>query len=255
MSTPCDICETIVSRSKNINKHKKSEKCIHIKKILDKNNEMHKKILDKKNEMHNKLLEEKNNEIKTLKADLDSKTEENIELKNTIKCLEEKYEDMKHLAEKAVTRPTNTTNNIGCNYMNIISKEPINFKDLSKKLKEKLTPENVIYRYHPLVLSLLKDGEGKYKVICTDINRKRFKILTGSGKMINDTRLNKVLGRLNNIIERERENGLSNELKEYCDNNFPDDDYKYIETLLKLPLSRNFIDYAGEQTYAKNTQA
>ena len=80
MSCICDICENEISHSQNISKHKKTEKCQNIKKLLDKRDNIN---ISKYN-----LLLNKNDELK----------EEIINLKNIlnekdikIKLIEEEY--------------------------------------------------------------------------------------------------------------------------------------------------------------------
>ena len=68
-----------------------------------------KKLLDKNNEMYNKLLNEKNNEIKKLEDELNSKNTKIVKLHSVIENLEEKYQDLKLIVEKAATRQTNNT--------------------------------------------------------------------------------------------------------------------------------------------------
>ena len=68
MTYICDICETIISSSKNIIKHKNTDKCKYIKNILDKrdkiNNEKYNNMKTENDSLKQDILLIKENNIK-----------------------------------------------------------------------------------------------------------------------------------------------------------------------------------------------
>ena len=257
MTTICEYCESSIVKS-NLSKHQKSEICNKIKLLLiNKKNkyELQLKIL----EDNNKILEEK---IKLL-------TQENNDFKTEIKALEKASEGYRKIVEKAATKSTNTTvknNYHHNNYLNYISSEPINFSNLKKQLKDVITTKSIMYDdeefHNHIVDNILKDKDGKDKLLCTDINRKNFTYKDEkSGELISDPELERLREQLKKgtDIKLLRRNLLEKLVNEYEgrllsseNGSVGIDPYKrFSEIIQKLNFGSPFIDHVAKKTYVK----
>ena len=251
MTTICEYCESSIVKS-NLSKHQKSEICNKIKLLLiNKKNkyELQLKIL----EDNNKILEEK---IKLL-------TQENNDFKTEIKALEKASEGYRKIVEKAATKSTNTTvknNYQHNNYLNYISSEPINFSNLKKQLKDVVTTNSIMYDdedfHNHIVDNILKDKDGKDKLLCTDINRKNFTYKDEkSGELISDPELERLREQLKKgtDIKLLRRDLLEKLVNEYEDNgSIGIDPYKrFSEIIQKLNFGSPFVDHVAKKTYVK----
>jgi hypothetical protein len=244
-STNCDICGATVSQIKNIYSHKKTDKCLTVKKIFEqKYNEYINKI--KQLEINDKNLE---NEIKYLKEKIILLEKENLMNK-------EKAEEYRKIVEKSATKTT-VKNNYTNNYLNLISQEPIRFGELSKQLKDVVTTNSLMFDEHEfhehIVDNILKDENGKDKILCTDINRKNFSYKDEtSGELISDPELERLREQLKkgaDIKSVKRE--LLDKLIEQYDNTEIDPYVKFYNILKKLDFGNPFVDHVAKKTYIK----
>jgi len=102
-TTICEFCESCVSKH-NIAKHKKSESCLKIQKILNNTNDKIKTI----EEQHKLKLLEQENKMQELTQVNNTLKIENNSLKTEIKSLEKASEEYRKIVEKVATKSTNT---------------------------------------------------------------------------------------------------------------------------------------------------
>jgi hypothetical protein len=248
-------------------KHKKSEACSKIHKLLIKKDELYKIELDKKeisyqinlNDKNNLLKDEQNKNIE-LQNKINELTQENIHLKNEIKVLEKSSENFRKIVEKAATKTTiknNNNNYTHNNYLNYISSEPLKFKEIKEQAKKYINSVSVMYDdddFHDhIVDNILKDKSGKDKVLCTDINRKNFTYKDEiSGKMIYDPELERLREQLKKgaDIKSVKRELLDKLIKQY-DNTEIDPYVKFCDILKKLDFGNPFVDHVAKKTYIK----
>jgi hypothetical protein len=256
----CDLCFLTVKRRTDLAKHKKSENCKKVSNILkcilnEKNNKINNlennlSILNEKNkelEIENEILNEKN---KNLQEKIILLEKENLMNK-------EKSEEYRKIVEKAATKTTNTSIKNYNNYLNLISQEPIRFNELSNQLKEVVNCESLMFDEHEfhdhIVDNILKDENGKDKILCTDINRKNFSYKDeNSGELISDPELERLRDKLKkgaDIKSVKRE--LLNKLIEQYENTEIDPYVKFCDILKKLDFGNPFIDHVAKKTYIK----
>jgi len=246
----CNLCNAKLSSKKDIIKHQKTKKCkeIHLF-VISQINKFNNDIIMYKNEIDNLIKE---------KLLLQKKIEEkDIQ----IKTIQEKYEDLRKIVEKAATKSTNTVKNYTHNnYLNYISSEPIKFNELVSQVKQIVNCETIMYEnneFHDhIVDNILKDKDGKDKVLCTDINRKNFTYKDEkSGKLISDPELEKLREQLKKgtDIKQIRKDLLEKLVTEYEDNgNIGIDPYKqFSEMIQKLNFGTPFVDHVAKKTYIK----
>ena len=236
----CEYCESCVSKH-NISKHKKSDSCIKIQNIINKNIKIH------------NLLKEDNTNLKNIILNLEKDIDN---YKNQIKLLEKSSEEYRKIVEKAATKTTvkNYNNN---NYLNLISQEPIRFNELPKQLKQFVNCDSLMYdenHFHEhIVDNILKDENGKDKILCTDINRKNFSYKDEtSGELVSDPELEKLRDKLKKgtdikLVKKE----LLNKLVEQYENTDIDPYVKFYDILKKLDFGNPFVDHVAKKTYIK----
>jgi hypothetical protein len=248
-STTCDICGATVSQIKNIYSHKKTEKCLTVKKIFEqKYNEYINKI--KQLEESNKRLEEK---INILRINYELIEKENM--MNKVKA-----EEYRKIVEKSATKTTVKNNYTHNNYLNLISQEPIRFSNITKQLKDVVTTNSLMFddnEFHEhIVDNILRDENGKDKVLCTDINRKNFSYKDeSSGELISDPELERLREQFKKgtdvneikIIKRD----LLNKLIEKYEGTNVDPYVKFYEIIKKLDFGGQFVDHVAKKTYVK----
>ena len=219
----------------------------------------------------NKNINNLNNKIKELENEVIKLKENNNEkdiiiynLQEKSKNLLEKSEEYRKIVEKAATKSTVKNNYTHNNYLNLISQEPIKFSDLPKQLKEVVNCESLMYDdnefHNHIVDNILKDENGKDKVLCTDINRKNFSYKDeNSGELISDPELEKLREQLRKgangdnqmdikILKKELLNKL---IEEYEGTNI-DPYVKFYEILKKLEFGGPFIEHVAKKTYVKS---
>jgi hypothetical protein len=143
MTYICDICETIISSSKNIIKHKNTDKCKYIKNILDKrdkiNNEKYNNMKTENDSLKQDILLIKENNIKL--------NDENKEFQFKIKFLQDKCDEYRKIVEYSTSNRFNIKNRD--NKENIVSDTTfqidinVNNKQLNKT-KYKDIPEDIV---------------------------------------------------------------------------------------------------------------
>jgi len=265
MSCICNICELKISHEKNITKHQTTEKCQTIKRILDKKEKIH---IDKnkKLEHDNNFLNNKNIEnatlINELTKQLESTKQELITKDIQLKLIQEKYEDLRKIVEKAATKSSNTVKNYTHNnYLNYISTEPLKFNEFKTQLKQIVNCETIMYNdedFHDhIVDNILKDKNGKDKVLCTDINRKNFTYKDEtSGELISDPELEKLREQLKKgtDIRKIRRELLEKLVNEYEENGSigPDPYKQFSDIIQKLNFGSPFIDHMAKKTYIRS---
>ena len=248
-STTCDICGATVSQIKNIYSHKKTEKCLTVKKIFEqKYNEYINKI--KQLEESNKCLEEK---INILRINYELIEKENM--MNKIKA-----EEYRKIVEKSATKTTVKNNYTHNNYLNLISQEPIRFSDITKQLKDVVTTNSLMFddnEFHEhIVDNILRDENGKDKVLCTDINRKNFSYKDeSSGELISDPELEKLREQFKkgtdvNEIKMIKRDLLNKLIEKYEGTNI-DPYVKFYDIIKKLDFGGHFVDHVAKKTYVK----
>jgi hypothetical protein len=258
MSYICEICETQITHYQNILKHKKTDKCQYIKSLLDKR--------DKVNEEKNNNIQKENEKLKLenekLKLENLKLNEENNKKDYEIKLLQEKYEDLRKIVEKAAVKSTKTVKNnyTHNNYLNYISSEPLKISDISNQVKQIVNCDTVMYDdndfHNHIVDNILKDKNGKDKVLCTDINRKNFTYKDEkSGELVSDPELERLREQLKKgtDIKQIRKDLLEKLVTEYEENGSVGiDPYKqFSEIIQKLNFGIPFVDHVAKKTYIK----
>ena len=254
----CNFCESEIIKY-NLIKHQKSETCTKIKLLLNKQKNKYELLLNEKEDKI-KILENKNNE---LSCNIINLTEINSNLKNEIKILEKTSNNFRKIVEKAATKSTKTINKNNYNhnnYLNYISNEPLKISEMSKQLKQIVNCETVMYDdedfHNHIVDNILKDKNGKDKVLCTDINRKNFTYKDEkSGELISDPELERLREQLKKgaNIKQIRKDLLEKLVTEYEDNGcIGTDPYKqFSEIIQKLNFGTPFVDHVAKKTYVK----
>ena len=259
MTYTCEICESIISSSKNILKHQNTEKCQYIKELLDKR--------DKLNEEKNNIIKKENEKIKleneNLKLENIKLKDDNKENETKIKLLQDKSDEYRKIVEKAAVKSTTTTVKKTYNhnnYLNYISTEPLKISEMSKQLKNIVNCDTVMYDdedFHDhIVDNILRDKSGKDKVLCTDINRKNFTYKDeNSGELISDPELEQLREKLKKgtDVRQIRKDLLDKLVTEYEENGSVGiDPYKrFSDIIQKLNFGSPFVDHVAKKTYVK----
>ena len=107
-----------------------------------------------------------------------------------------------------------------------------------------------------IVDNILKDKNGKDKVLCTDINRKNFTYKDEkSGELISDPELERLRDQLKKgtDIKQIRKDLLEKLVTEYEENgSIGIDPYKqFSEIIQKLNFGSPFVDHVAKKTYVK----
>jgi len=265
MEVKCDMCFTVVKRKTDLAKHKKTEMCKKIHNTIE-------TIKQEKDTQINKLQEKFNtieNKLQIQKDDYKILLTENNQMKNKILTLEvqlkeslNKYEDLRKIVEKAATKSSNTVKNYTHNnYLNYISTEPLKFNEFKTQLKQIVNCETIMYNdedFHDhIVDNILKDKNGKDKVLCTDINRKNFTYKDEtSGELISDPELEKLREQLKKgtDIRKIRRELLEKLVNEYEENGSigPDPYKQFSDIIQKLNFGSPFIDHMAKKTYIRS---
>jgi hypothetical protein len=268
----CKYCEISFKRKGDLGKHSLTIKCKEKQNKYHINEELNNNILKLQKELEQyklKLFEQENknklqeNKIEELVQENNTLKIENNTLKTEIKALEKASEGYRKIVEKAATKSTNTTvknNYQHNNYLNYISSEPINFKNLKNQLKDIVTTQSVMYDdedfHNHIVDNIFKDKNGKDKLLCTDINRKNFTYKDEkSGELISDPELERLREQLKKgtDIKLIRRNLLEKLVNEYEENgSIGIDPYKQFSDIIqKLNFGTPFVDHMAKKTYVK----
>jgi hypothetical protein len=244
-SVICNLCDTKLSYKRDLPKHQTTERCKSIHKLI--NNKINIFIEEKKELQNQNIILQ--SELIELKKQLDEKNYQ-------IKLLEKSSEEYRKIVEKAATKTTVKNYNHN-NYLNLISSEPIHFNELPKQLKQFVNCDSLMYDendfHEHIVDNILKDENGKDKILCTDINRKNFSYKDEtSGELVSDPELERLRDKLKkgaDIKSVKRE--LLNKLIEQYDNTEIDPYVKFYEILKKLDFGNPFVDHVAKKTYIK----
>ena len=144
--------------------------------------------------------------------------------------------------------------------MNYISAEPLKFNDIKTQVKQIVNCDTIMYNenefHEHIVDNILKDKDGKDKVLCTDINRKNFSYKDeNSGEIISDPELERLRDQLKRgtDIKQIRKDLLEKLVNEYEENdNIGIDPYKkFSDIIQKLNFGSPFVDHVAKKTYIK----
>ena len=131
---------------------------------------------------------------------------------------------------------------------------------MKNQLKDVVTTKSVMYDdedfHNHIVDNILKDKDGKDKVLCTDINRKNFTYKDEkTGELISDPELERLREQLKNgtDIKLLRRDLLEKLVIEYEENgSIGIDPYKrFSEIIQKLNFGSPFVDHVAKKTYVK----
>ena len=256
----CEFCHLTVSKS-NYSKHKKTDLCKNINTVIKNNikeNEIKLSNYIKKNEELNEENIILNNKI----INLENK---NKNLEDKVKTLQEISEQYRKIVEKAATKPSKTINNNNNNntynrnnYLNYISKEPLKFSELQQNICKLVTTKTLMYDNDDfndhITKNILKDENGKDKVLCTDINRKNFTYKDEkSGQLVSDPELERlreqlVKGSNNKSIKKDL---LDKLIKKY-EGTATDPYNKFYEYLQNIQFGTPFVEHVAKKTYIKS---
>jgi hypothetical protein len=261
MSFICDICNTKTSTRYNLGKHKQSENCQKVKREIEQLNKINE--LTEKNKEQEELI----NNFREINNDNNFKINN---LENKVKTLEELYkkekeisEQYRKIVEKAATKSTKTVNNNNNNtynrnnYLNYISKEPIKFSELQQNISNLVTTKTIMFDNDDfndhITKNILRDENGKDKILCTDINRKNFTYKDEkSGQLVSDPELERlreqlVKGTNNKSIKKDL---LDKLIKKY-EGTGVDPYNKFYEYLQNIQFGTPFVEHIAKKTYIK----
>jgi hypothetical protein len=260
MSYICDFCNTKSTTKSNLNKHKQSETCQKIKRELEqinKINELTKKNIEQEHSINN--YKELNHENILKINTLESKIKTLEELYKKEKEISEQY---RKIVEKAATKSTKTVNNNTNtynrnNYLNYISQEPIKFSEIQEKINKLVTTKTIMFDNDDfndhITKNMLKDENGKDKVLCTDINRKNFTYKDeASGQMVSDPELERLREELiKSSDNKEVKKELLEKLIKKYDGTGVDPYNKFYDYLQNIKFGTPFIEHVAKKTYVK----
>jgi len=263
MTYNCLYCNIIFKRNCDLVKHNNTLKCKDNKEkylnegiLKDKIKNIEKDFSECKTKYNeqNEIINILKNENIILKKTIEDKD-------NQIKNLFEKSEEYRKIVEKVATKTTNTVKNYTHNnYLNYISSEPLKLSEIPKQLKQYINCDTMMlddddFNNH-IVDNILKDENGKDKVLCTDINRKNFSYKDEkSGELVSDPELERLREQLKKgtDIKYLKRDLLNKLVKDYEDNNnIGLDPYKkFYDIIQKLEFGGQFIDHVAKKTYVK----
>ena len=258
MSAICDICNTKVSNKYNLTKHKQTESCQKVRREKEYNNNIFNS---------NNKIKDLENKIEQLKTENNEKDKIIINLKELSKNLKEKSEEYRKIIEKAATKSTKIVNNNNNNnnkntynhnnYLNYISQEPLKFSELQQKISKLVTAKTIMFDNDDfndhITQSMLRDENGKDKVLCTDINRKNFTYKDEiSGQMVSDPELERlreqlIKGSNNKSLKKD----LLNKLIKKYEGTSVDPYNKFYEYLQNIQFGTPFVEHVAKKTYVK----
>ena len=266
MEYSCNYCEISFKRNCELVRHSSSIKCKNKREKYNSTLEINNNIsrLEKELEYYKSKFHENNIKLEEIKEENNSLKIENNTLKTEIKALEKESEGYRKIVEKAATKSTNNCyvnkNYQHNNYLNYISSEPIKFSELNKQLQHVVTEKSIMYDdedfHNHIVDNILKDKNGKDKLLCTDINRKNFTYKDEkSGELISDPELERLREELKkgtdiNLLRRYL---LDKLVAEYEDNGYVGIDpfVKFTDIIKKLNFGLPFVEHVAKKTYIK----
>lgn len=249
MSFTCEYCENSFTTKNHLLRHYKSDSCQKIQKLII-------KYEKQKNETIEDIKIEYGLKLTSLQEDINKLQQQLKERDIYIKNLEKSSDEYRKIVEKAATKTTvkNYTHN---NYLNYISAEPIRFSEIPNQLKEFVNCETIMYDdsdFHDhIVENILKDENGKDKLLCTDINRKNFSYKDEtSGELVCDPELERLREQLKkgaDIKSVKRE--VLNKLVSKYEGTHTDPYMKLYEMVKKLEFGNPFVEHVAKKTYVK----
>jgi len=252
----CMYCESLITKQ-NLSRHHKSEQCIKIQKLIQKKENSFNDILSKEKDNYQKL-NEQNHKLKELISKLN---DENNKKDYEIKTLKDKSEEYRKIVEKSATKSTKTVNNSNTynrnNYLNYVSSEPIKFGEIQKKINDLVTTKTIMYDNdnfnNYITKNILKDENGKNKVLCTDINRKNFTYKDEtSGQMISDPELEKLREKLKNTSSNTSvKKDLLEKLISKYEGTGIDPYVRFYECIQNIEYGQPFVEHVAKKTYVK----
>ena len=266
MNFNCEHCNISFKRNCDLTRHSLTEKCKN-NKIKYKNNHT---LIEKLVSFEKELLEYKNRELNYIhKIEILEKkilNYKNIELELVTKdvqlnLLQEKTEEYRKIVEKSAVKTTIKNNYTHNNYLNYISTDPIKISEIPKQVKQLVNCETIMYDdeefHNHIVDNILRDKNGKDKVLCTDINRKNFTYKDEkSGELISDPELERLRDQLKKgtDIRKIRRDLLEKLVNEYEQNEcIGHDPYKQFSDIIqKLNFGTPFVDHLARKTYVKS---
>jgi len=250
MSFTCEYCENSFTTKNHLIRHYKSDSCQKIQKLILKHEKQ-------KNENIENIKKEYELKISSLQENINDLQQQLKEHVLHIKNLEKSSEEYRKIVEKAATKTTTVKNYTHNNYLNYISSEPIKFSELPKQLKDVVNCESVLYDddvFHDhIVDNILKDENGKDKLLCTDINRKNFSYKDEtSGELISDPELERLREQLKKgaDIKSVKKEVLSKLIDKY-EGTSKDPYLKLYEMVKKLEFGSPFVEHVAKKTYIK----
>lgn len=269
-SVVCDLCNTRLSYKRDLNKHQTTDKCKSVYQFVNTKIQPYKNEIQQLKITINKLNTE-NNKIKLeLSKTIESLKNDKIFLKQENKMLEKSSNEYRKIVEKAATKSTKTinkNNNYTNNYLHCISSEPLKLSELKNEVKSIMNFETVMmddedFNDH-ILKNILKDKNGKDKVLCTDINRKNFTYKDEkSGKLIYDPELEKITEQLRkgantkpikNQVLTKLQNDYQEQLESYeCEEVTAPEPYgTFTDKIQKLSFGKPFVNHVASKTYHK----
>jgi hypothetical protein len=269
MEYSCEFCEISFKRKGDLVRHNQSIKCKEKQNKFNLNIKLNNNILnlEKELEQYKLKLVEKENKIKELTEDnnkLNLKNNslklENETLKSENKSLEKSNESFRNIVEKSATKSTKTVNTNTYNrnnYLNYVSSEPIRFGEIQQKINNLITTKTIMYDTdnfnNYITKNILKDENGKNKVLCTDINRKNFTYKDEtSGQMICDPELEKLREKLKNTSHNSSvKKDLLDTLISKYEGTGIDPYLRFYECLQNIEYGQPFVEHVAKKTYVK----
>jgi hypothetical protein len=235
----------------NLSRHQNSESCQKFQKII---NNCNFKIKETETQCNNK--------IKILELQIQELTKENEILKSENKSLEKSNESFIKIVEKAATKSSKIVNNNNNtynrnNYLNYVSSEPIKFGEIQQKINNLVTTKTIMYDNdnfnNYITKNILKDENGKNKVLCTDINRKNFTYKDEtSGQMISDPELERLREKLKNTSNNTSvKKDLLDKLISKYEGTGIDPYVRFYECLQNIEYGQPFVEHVAKKTYVK----
>ena len=260
MSFICEFCNNNFTTRNHLSRHYKTDSCQKIQKIISNiNSKYEEQIKNIKDDYTSKIAKfENENKVNVIK--IQELTKENEILKSENKSLEKSNETFIKIVEKAAIKSTNTVNNNTYNrnnYLNYVSSEPIKFGEIQQKINNLVTTKTIMYDNdnfnNYITKNILKDENGKNKVLCTDINRKNFTYKDEtSGQMISDPELERLREKLKNTSNNTSvKKDLLDKLISKYEGTGIDPYVRFYECLQNIEYGQPFVEHVAKKTYVK----
>ncbi len=262
MSFVCEFCNNSFTTRNHLLRHYKTESCQKIQKIINNINSKYEEQIKNIKDNFTLKIEKLENENKFNIIKIQELTKENEMLKSENNSLEKSNESFRKIVEKAATKSTKTVHNNNNtynrnNYLNYVSTEPIKFGEIQQQINNLVTTKTIMYdnEYfnNYITKNILKDENGKNKVLCTDINRKNFTYKDEtSGQMICDPELERLREKLRNTSHNTSvKKDLLDKLISKYDGTAIDPYLRFYECLKNIEYGQPFVEHVAKKTYVK----